>query len=145
MRVLRKMRLRPNPSRPLEIIRGKLIYVLLDGIKSANTVGFFFFCLSKFPHEGFIMYLREDVFCRLHHVFYIYLLHWFIELIFHFQTYILMGLFARRNLDGLKEYWRNLWEKNTVPDEKKKRIKLSLRARERGKYLRTEEICFINP
>ena len=36
-----------------------------------------------------------------------------------------------RNLDGLKEFWRNLWEENIVPDEKK-RIKPGLRAREQG-------------
>ena len=36
------------------------------------------------------------------------------------------------NLDGLEEFWRNLWEENTVPDEKKKRIKPGLKARERG-------------
>ena len=36
-----------------------------------------------------------------------------------------------RNFDGFEECWRNLWEKNTVPDKKKKRIKPDLRARKR--------------
>ena len=30
-----------------------------------------------------------------------------------------LGLFAWRNLDGLAECWRNLWEKNTVSDKKR--------------------------
>jgi len=52
------------------------------------------------------------------------------------MTYITLGPVRLeefwRNLDGLEECWRNLWEKNTVPDEKKKWIKSGLRTRERG-------------
>jgi len=42
------------------------------------------------------------------------------------------------NLDGLEKCWRNLREKNTVSDEKKKRIKPNLRARERARNTTTQ-------
>ena len=49
-----------------------------------------------------------------------------------------------RNLDGLEECWRNLWEKTLFRMKKNKRIKIGLRARERGHSVRILGAIFKN-
>lgn len=62
MRVLRKMSLQYNPisSRPLEI--GEIEFVYYSLATRASILSNFFAPARRLPHEGFIIYLREDVF-----------------------------------------------------------------------------------